>query len=89
MKYFSSNELICCSSISGCLDMCILKFNTWPLRNFKKWRQNRHFWFSKIVFQLVMSPESLDQNSSNSIGIIIESSKCCENKNGKTKEMDN
>ena len=31
-----------------------------------------------------MSPESLDQNSSNSIGIIIESSKCCENKNGKT-----
>ena len=36
-----------------------------------------------------MSPESLDQNSSNSIGIIIESSKCCENKNGKTKEMDN
>ena len=34
-----------------------------------------------------MSPESLDQNSSNSIGIIIESSKCCEKKKmGKLKK---
>ena len=29
MKDFLSNELICCSSISGSLDMCILKFKTW------------------------------------------------------------
>ena len=65
MKYFFSNELIYCSSITGSLNMCILnllvflkiiilqgKFS--HLRNFKKWGQNVYFWVSKIAFQLVI-----------------------------------
>ena len=35
-----------------------------------------------------MSPESLDQNSSNSIGIIIETLNVAKIKTGNTKEMD-
>ena len=86
-------ELICCSSITGSKD--ILKFKrkhdfarlnfSW-LRNFKKWRKNVYFRVSKIVFQLDIL--QYHKNHLTKIvhcphyGIIIESSKWSENKNG-------
>ena len=86
-------ELICCSSITGSKD--ILKFkrkhdfarlNFSLLRNFKKWRKNVYFRVSKILFLLDIL--QYHKNHLTKIvhcphyGIIIESSKWSENKNG-------
>ena len=98
MKDFFPNYVICCSSITGSLDIYILKFKKnhdfarlvlpFALRNFKKWRQNLYFRVSKIALQLVIF-HCFRNHLTKSLahwphyGVILESSKCLENKNGK------
>ena len=91
MKYFFPNELICCSGITGSLDMCILKFKkTWFFKfNFLLYEilGNRYkisfFEFSELFFtsyfQIYQEPLDRIVHGPH-YGIIVESSKCWENK---------
>ena len=93
-KIFFPNELICCSSITGSLDRCILKFKrkqdfarlNFSFKKFQETRTKPLFWVSKKACQLVIS-QYFKSRLTEIIhwpyhGIIIESSKCSENKNG-------
>ena len=46
---FFSNGLICCSSITGSLDMCLFKVTKNII-----WGQNLYFWVSKRAFRLII-----------------------------------
>ena len=61
MKDFLPNELICCSSMTGSLDMCILKFKKHDFAmlifSFKKFQEmgtKSLFLSFQIAFQLVI-----------------------------------
>ena len=74
MKDFFANELICCSSTTGFLDMCILNFKkilfckvNFSFKKFQEiWTKSLFLsfqnWFSPSYFRI--SQEPLDQNSS-------------------------
>ena len=62
MKNIFPNELICSSSVTGSLDMCILKFKKcdfvrliFSFKKFQEIEKDLFFWVSKIAFQLVIS----------------------------------
>ena len=90
MKYFFLNEHICGSSITSSLNMYILKLKKDDFARlifyFKRWGQNLYIRVFKIGFQLVifkyLKNHLIKIVNWPNYGIIIESSKFSDNKNG-------